>query len=58
MDVWSNLDNVKILNKNINNDKAYLKLQYTGSYKTKYFLIKKDNLWLLENIVNDFSEEE
>ena len=58
MDVWSNLNNVKILNKNINNDKAYLKLQFIGNYKTKYYLTKKDNLWLLDNIVNDFSAEE
>ena len=58
MDVWSNLDNVKILNKDINNDKAYLKLEFGGYYKTKYFLTKRDGLWLLDNIVNDFSAEE
>ena len=58
MDVWSNLDNVKILNKDINNDKAYLKPKFGGYYKTKYFLTKRDGLWLLDNIVNDFSAEE
>ena len=58
MDVWSNLDNVKILNKDINNDKAYLKLEFGGYYKTKYFLTKRDGLWLLDNIINDFSREE
>jgi hypothetical protein len=58
MDLWSNLDNAKILNKDINNDKAYLKLEFGGYYKTKYFLTKRDGLWLLDNIINDFSGEE
>ena len=58
MDVWSNLDNIKILNKDINNDKAYLKLEFGDYYKTKYFLTKRDGLWLLDNIINDFSGEE
>jgi hypothetical protein len=58
MDVWSNIDNAKILEKEINNDKAYIKLQFIGNYKTNYYLTKKDSFWLIDNIENDFSEIE
>lgn len=58
MDVWSNLDNAKILEKEFNNDKAYIKLQFIGNYKTKYYLTKENGFWLLDNIENKFSEIE
>jgi len=56
MDVFENLDNVKVLDKNMNGNKAYLKLMFAGYYKTKYYLAMHRNKWLIDKIQNAFLE--
>lgn len=56
MDVWENLDKVKVINEKTSSDKAFVELLFAGNYKTKYFLTKKGNKWLIDTIDNAFSE--
>ena len=56
MDVWDNLDSSKVIEKKVDNSKASIKMLFAGYYKTKYYLTKTGNKWLIDSINNAFAE--
>ncbi|MDB5231034.1 MAG: amino terminal protease family protein [Chitinophagaceae bacterium] len=54
-EVWESLDHVKVIAKKIDGNKAFIKLLFTGNYKTNYYLTQNGNKWLIDRIDNDFS---
>jgi hypothetical protein len=56
MDAWENLDAVKVIEKKVDGNKAFIKLLFVGNYKTKYYLSKSGQQWLIDNIENAYDE--
>lgn len=57
MDVWEDLDHAKVIDKNIDGKKASIKFLFAGYYKTKYYLTRHSNKWLIDKIENAFFEK-
>lgn len=56
MDVWENLDSVKVVDEKRQDDKAVITLLFAGNYKTRYYLTKNGKTWLIDSIENAFAE--
>jgi hypothetical protein len=56
MEVWDYLDNMKTLKRNINGNKAIIKVSFGKYYRPTYNLTKYSNHWLIDSIYNVYSD--
>jgi hypothetical protein len=56
MDVWENLNSVKVIDRKLDGNNAFIKFLFAGYYKTKYYLTNNGNTWLIDSIDNSFLE--
>jgi len=57
MDVWSNIEHPKIINKTILQNKAVLDLQFAKYYDVKHFLSRNGNEWFIDSIYRSFKTD-
>lgn len=56
MDVWDNLDSMKLVMSRINGDSATIKVRFGLYYMPAYNLSKHANRWVIDSIYNVYSE--